>query len=105
MRKSALARLQAIGMFRTTAMHMRASTSGSCGWGSDLLVTPERAALEAGDRQAELVAEHAAGGTGCVQGMIAQELAAVAGPLQERYRRAYVPRPERPAGKRVGAVL
>ena len=32
--KSAEARLQAIGMFQTTAMRKRALTSGSWGWGS-----------------------------------------------------------------------
>ncbi len=51
--------------------------------GADLLVAAERAALQAGDRQPELVAEQRAGGAGGAEVVLGQQRAVEPGPLRE----------------------
>ena len=100
--KSALARLQAIGMFHRTAIRTRAFTSESCGcWVSeypeedqqvdvplgdpraDLLVAAEQAGLETGHPDVELVGQHAPGRAGGEQVVPGEHVPVVARPLQQ----------------------
>ena len=100
--KSAEARLQAMGMFQTTAMRSRALTSGSCGCGSsgsqkkmrksisfsddlgpDLLVAAERPALQFLDRETQLPLQDFAGRAGGVDLVVRQQNAVELGPFQQ----------------------
>ena len=102
MMKSALARLQAIGMFHRTAILTRAFTSDSCGCdasGSQKKIsrsmspsailepicwfTAERAALETGQPDVKLVGQHAPGRAGGEQVVPGEHVTVVARPLQQ----------------------
>ena len=100
--KSAEARLQAIGMFQTTAMRRSALTSGSCGCGSSgsqkkirksissltilapICWSPPRGPLSKfRDRKAQLLFQNHAGGACRKDLMMRQEVAVVLGPLYQ----------------------
>ena len=87
--KSADARLQATGIFQTTAIRISARTSESCGWavsgsqkktsrsifapgdlGPDLLIAAQRAALQFIDGHAQGLFQQFAGGPRRVQFML-----------------------------------
>ena len=121
--KSAVARLQAIGMLWTTAIRSSAFTSTSCGCGesgsqkkitasirpfgdrgADLLVAAERAAQEAVHRQPELLGDQAAGRAGGEQVVLGQRPTVEPGP-GEHVGLAVVVRDQRDAFARSDATL
>jgi len=122
--RSAVTRLQAIGMWQATVTRSSALTSGSCGCGSggsqkktgrlisppairgaDLLIAAARAAAEAADRRLELFVQEPAGGRGGEQLVPGEQAEVVPGPLGHVLRVIVCDKRDPPAGGRGRASL